>query len=198
MKPVLLLSAMLLISTASFAQPKDFERKAFSVGPIVGIGHSWIMPYANARYMPSFSAGAFAIYSTTEHWGIGMDVRYSVEGSRIKEPEFDTRNERINYVRVPIRLIYFGGSFGDNLRPKFTLGPSMGFLVGYDGPVNSTENTFDFGVTASGGFNYLVYPATWLNVDLGYYQGLTDVILHTGTREMNGNVQLNLGIAFDI
>lgn len=198
MKRALLISALALISTASFAQPKDFERKAFSVGPIVGIGHSWIMPYANARYMPSFSAGAFAIYSTHEHWGVGMDVRYSVEGSRIKEPEQETRNERINYVRVPLRLIYFGGKFGDNFRPKYTIGPSMGFLVGYEGPISSTENTFDFGMTASAGFNVLVYSATWLNIDLGYYQGFTDVIQHTGTREMNGNVQLNVGMAFDI
>jgi hypothetical protein len=198
MKPVLLLSAILLISTASFAQPKDFERKSFSVGPVVGLGHSWIAPYANARYMPSFSAGAFAIYSPIEHWGIGIDVRYSVEGSRIEEPEFGTRNERINYVRVPIRMMYFCGQWGDNFRPKFTLGPTLGFLVGYEGPVNSSENTLDFGLTSSAGFNYLVYPATWLNVDLSYYQGFSDVIQHTGMREMNGNVQLNVGIAFDI
>ncbi len=197
MKRILILPFALFFAVAANAQ-KEPARKEFSVGPVIGFGHAWMSPVANSEYHPAYSAGGFAIYSPIEHWGIGMDVRYSIEGSHKFLPESGKTNTQYDYLRVPIRAIYFFGGWGNDLRPKVMAGPSMGFLVKQTGPTYTSEDKFDFGITAAGGFNYRIHDNTWLNFDAGYYHGLTDVIQHTSEREQQRNVMVNVGIGFEI
>jgi hypothetical protein len=197
MKRIIILPVALLLTVAMYAQPEP-SRKAFSVGPVIGFGHAWMSPAANSEYNPGMSAGVFGIYSPVEHWGVGMDVRYSIEGSRKEYAEVGAVNEQFHYLRVPVRAMYFFGGYGDDFRPKITLGPSMGFLLAHSGPVYTSANTFDFGVTASGGFNYRIYRGAWLNADAGYYHGLTDAVLHTENHEMQRNLMVNVGIGLEI
>lgn len=194
--------ALLLAVTAS-AQSNDvvddgLSRKQFSFGPVVSYGHSWISPYGNSVFMPSMSVGVFGIYSPIEHFGIGMDVRYSQEGSKVDNAEGGTTTTRIDYVRIPVRAMWFAGELGDDFRPKVTLGPSFGFKTKYDGPSVYNPNGFDIGLLGSAGFNYRVARATWLNFDVGYYQGITEVLPQSARAERNGNVSVNLGVGFDI
>jgi hypothetical protein len=197
MKRMIILPVALLLLTAAHAQT-EISRKSFSVGPVIGIGHSWMSPVANSEYKPSMIAGVFAIYSPVEHWGIGMDVRYSVEGSKREFPETGVITQEFHYLRVPVRAMYFFNAWGDDFRPKIAVGPSMGFLIAHDAPSFTSENKFDFGVTASGGFNYRIYRGTWLNADVGCYHGLTDVVQHTESRELHRNIMLNVGIGLEI
>jgi hypothetical protein len=56
----------------------------------------------------------------------------------------------------------------------------------------------DLGVNASAGFNYRLVDRTWLNVDLNYYHGLTDIIEAAAIDQKNRNVGLNVGVSFGI
>lgn len=197
MKRMIIVPVALLLMTAAHAQT-EISRKAFSVGPVIGFGHAWMSPVAGSEYNPAMSAGVFAIYSPVEHWGVGMDVRYSIEGSKKSVPEIGFVNQQFHYLRVPVRAMYFFNGWGDDFRPKIAVGPSMGFLLTHDGPVYTTENKFDFGITASGGFNYRIYRGTWLNADVGCYHGLSDAILHTENREMQRNIMVNVGVGLEI
>jgi hypothetical protein len=197
MKRIIILPVALILTIAAYAQGEP-DRKAFSVGPVIGFGHAWMSPVRNSDFNPAYSAGAFAIYSPAEHWGIGMDVRYSIEGVKKVAPEVGERNLQYDYLRVPIRAMYFFGDWGDDFRPKVTLGPSMGFLLKQESPPYTPENKFDIGLTATGGFNYRIHDNTWLNFDLGCYHGLKDVVEGTGQSEKNRNIGVNLGIGFEL
>lgn len=197
MTRLIIASAALLLAISVNAQGEP-KRKAFSAGPIMGMGHAWMTPTAHSAYNPAMSAGIFAIYSPVEHWGIGMDVRYSIEGSKRVYPEGVTVNQDFHYLRVPLSAIYFFGKWGDDFRPKIAVGPSLGFLIGSDTPSYISENTLDFGLHASAGFNYRIYGNTWLNADLGCYHGFTDAIENTNNKEYQNNIMVNLGIGFEI
>lgn len=197
MKRSILLPVALFLTLIAFAQ-RDPNRKAFSFGPVIGFGHAWMTPTAYSEYNPGMSAGGFVIYSPVEHWGIGMDVRYSIEGTKRNMPETGIVNYQYHYLRVPLRAIYFFGDYGDDFRPKITVGPSMGFLIGEKGAPYTSASTLDFGVTASGGFNYRIYKGAWLNMDAGCYHGLTDAVQHTENRELHRNIMLNVGLGLEI
>ena len=197
MKKSIILGCMLLLSVSAFSQdaltPKNSK---FSIGPTFGFGHSYIMPY-RSEFFPSWNVGLTSIYAPYEHFGVGLDVRYSAEGARLKI-EGGTRTSEINYIRVPVKAIVFFRSWEDDFRPKLTVGPSFGFLVSEKDPYDAKVWPFDAGVNASLGFNYRLRSAIWLNTDINFYQGLTDVRKESGVQERNGNIGLNLGIAFGL
>ena len=192
-----------LLSATSFAQTDIVENagepSTFSIGPSVGVGHGWIAPGSNWQYYPSWSVGIMSIYGPFEWWGIGYEVRYSVEGGK-RHYESGDRITKLQYIRIPIKGMVFFGDYEDDFRPKLTLGPSMGFLLNKDDADDFGVKAypFDLGANMSAGFNYRLRPGTWLNFDVNYYQGLLDVRKNTGRQEYNGNLGLNLGIAFGI
>ncbi len=197
MKKLVILGCFLLANTFAYSQdaltPKTSK---FSIGPTVGFGHSYIMPY-HSEFFPSWNVGLTSTYAPYEHFGIGLDVRYSAEGARLKI-EDGTRTSEINYIRVPVKAIIFFRSYEDDFRPKLTVGPSFGFMVSESDPYDAKVWPFDAGVNASLGFNYRLKSAIWLNTDINFYQGLTDVRKESGVQERNGNIGLNLGIAFGL
>lgn len=197
MKRIMILPLALLLTVAAYGQ-RVVNRKTVTIGPVIGFGHSWMSPVKYSEFNPSFSAGGFAIYSPVEHWGVGIDARYSIEGAKKTIPETGEIDIQYDYLRVPIRAMYFFGSWKDDFRPKITAGPSMGFLLKQKGPGYTTENKFDIGLTASGGFNYRIHDGTWLNFDAGWYHGFSDVIQHTPRVEKHRNMMVNLGIGFEI
>jgi hypothetical protein len=209
MKKILLFLNCIAISYFSFSQnnnkidpPVPAEPSVFSIGPQGGFGHSWIHSSAEGtRFQPSWDAGISAVYSPWEHWGFELDARYSVEGRKIEREvkqgdviKTITSVTQLNYLRIPIKGVYFFRTYEHDFRPKITLGPSIGFLTG---EINSVgANTVDFGVNASLGFNYRLVRAIWLTADVNYYQGFVDVYDNTSDRELNGNIRLDLGVSF--
>src|ERR1700740_122765 len=87
---------------ASISLTAQTEHKAFSLGPTVGMNHSFLMPY-KSQYYPTWTAGLSCIYSPGEHWGVGGDVRFSKEGSKAKTIEGVTQEVELDYLRVPIK-----------------------------------------------------------------------------------------------
>jgi outer membrane protein W len=198
MKRVMIITAILGIGIISKAQ-------TFSIGPTGGYGHSWITNSSgDSKFNPAWNAGLSFIYSTRSNFGIGADVKYSTEGNKVVENGI-TNTINANYVRVPLKLIYFFGASNSAVRPKISAGPSFGFLTA----ANETSNVsgvkvktdisndiknFDFGVDAAAGLNFRLAPRTWLNTDIGYYQGLTDMTKNNNATQRNGNVGVNVGL----
>jgi outer membrane protein W len=185
-----------------------------SFGPTAGFGHSWTNSEKGSldrMFHPSYNLGGKLVYSFVSHWGISGDVKFSSEGQTLGVDNENKVVGRLNYIRVPLQGIYFFGEYGDAVRPKVSLGPSFGFLVGgktktyEDDEVIATAKSkdyaegFDFGVTGAIGANFRISPNTWLNTDIAYYHGVTDVLKNAmNENAKNRNLGLNVGLTFGI
>lgn len=188
MKKIITLISTLVISSGIFAQSK------FSIGPSGGFGHAFITPYSDAQFKPSWNVGLTSIYSPVEHWGIGIDAKFSQEGSKVKVGE-NSADLTLNYFRLPLKGYYFFKPYADNFRPKISLGPCLGILSD-DQKSTSTHTKVDFGVTGAIGFNYRLADEVWLDIDAAYYQGFVDLYKGDADKQLNGNITLNAGIIF--
>jgi outer membrane protein W len=198
MKKVLIVIAILSIGIFTKAQ-------TFSIGPTGGFGHSWISnSNGDGKFNPAWNAGLSFIYSTKTNFGIGADVKYSSEGNKV-EAAGVSNVINANYVRVPVKLIYFFGNNGSAVRPKIYAGPSFGFLTGANESatvsgvkvktdISDDIKSFDFGVTAGAGLNFRLAERTWLNTDLAFYHGFTDMTKNNNTTQQNANVGVNVGL----
>lgn len=199
MKKIIIL-AFVSVWVTSYSQnnntiipPQPIEQSKFSIGVKGAFGHSFLMPYSDPSFMPSWDAGLSAIFSPFEHLGFGIDGTYSREGVKFKTLEYTSTTE-LDYIRVPVKVIYFFREYENDFRPKVAIGPTIGFLTNKG--ENSGYNTTDFGANASLGFNYRLLRGVWLNMDASYYQGLTDIYKLNNEKDLNGNVRLNLGLSF--
>lgn len=201
MKKFLLL---LVISSGLFVNAK--AQSKFSIGPNAGVGMSWISNDGDAKAKLAGNVGLSTVYSATEHFGLGLDLKYSFEGVKSKT---DNSSLDMNYVRIPLKAIYFFNGYGDKLRPKIAIGPSFGFLTSAkakdgSGPsvdVKEIFNSFDLGVTAAAGLNYKLVSNTWLNLDVSYLHGISDIIKNNTSgsdASHNRNIQLNVGVNFGL
>src|SRR3990167_6084728 len=131
MKKMLTIATVLLAFSAVFSQETpEKPTKVLSVGPSVGFGHTGIRNTDGTDlFKPSWSAGLIINYSTSEHVGFAADVLYSIEGALVENNDGEEIDLTLQYVRVPFKFAYFFGTFEDNLRPKVTVGPSLGFLI---------------------------------------------------------------------
>ncbi len=173
--------------------PAPIEESKFSFGVKGGFGHSFITPYNNYKFMPSWNAGISVVYSPFAHWGYGMDVMYSEEGARFGNAE-QSYTTHLNYIRIPVKAIYFFRPYEADFRPKLALAPTVGFLTNHS--QQPQYNTFDFGVAGTLGFNYRMVRAIWLSVDATYYQGLIDNFDYNNVNDLNGNIRLDVGVNF--
>lgn len=203
MKTILTVAAALFTFSVAFSQEEPRNKtKTFSIGPAVGFGHTGIRKTAGTDvFKPSWSAGVILNYSTSEHIGLAADVLWSVEGGRVESGGFEN-DLTLQYIRVPLKFVYFFGDFANDLRPKITLGPSLGFLIDASNDMGSTGTSdvtsfyekFDIGLNASLGFNWKLGTNIWLNTDLNYYTGFIAI----RGDDYNSNFGLRVGVAFGL
>lgn len=204
MKKMMLGLAIISCATASYAQN-------LSLGPTAGFGHAWTSSptyTADHQFHASYNLGAKLVYSFMSHWGVSADVKFSGEGQNVGTDKDNKGVWRSNYIRVPLQGIYFFGDYGQAVRPKISLGPSFGFLVGgktklyEDGNVTMETKTsnlfesFDFGLTGAVGANFRLAEGTWLNTDIAYYHGLTNIAKSGDAK--NRNIGINVGVTFPL
>jgi outer membrane protein W len=203
-----LLAGMFTTAAAQDATNKT-KRNYFSLGPVLGYGHSWIGQTEGKKLFNSTGyLGLGMVYSRFAHWGFGADLVVSSEGQRARYnlggTDYKATNDAL-YIRLPLKAIYFFGEYGDRIRPKVYAGPSLGFKVNemHDAdddilkPTGNIFNTFDLGVQAGAGANFRVSRRAWLNADISYYQGVLDAIDDgNGDYNTNQNIRLNLGLLF--
>lgn len=183
-----------------------------AIGVTAGIGHSWLSEQAGRTVgHPAFNVGGSFIYSTTRHWGIGFDIKYSREGRATRyAPDDHLERANLDYIRVPLRLTYFFNDLNKDVRLKLSLAPTMGFLAsarykiwdadGHEEANNSFKdqvNGFDFGLTFGAGVNFRVSERAWLTTELAYYNGFVNVAKYGGTT-LNRNLAFNAGLMFGI
>jgi hypothetical protein len=214
MKKILtMVVAVLAASSTVLAQESaasNAREKIISVGPVVGFGHSGVRNVGyDDIFKPSWNAGLTMNYSSWEHIGLSVDLFYSKEGGRYQMNNGNEIDLTLHYVRLPIKLAFFMGDYTNDFRPKFTIGPSVGFLIddsfevsgdGSRAGINSNfdqedYNNIDFGGQATIGFNYKMAERIWLNVDGYYYQGLSRI---DDLSHYNADFGLRAGVAFGL
>jgi len=182
-----------------------------SLGVTGGFGHSWFSYVGDKTFDPAFNGGLTFTYSSTQHWGFGIDAKFSREGLRV-ERDGNTFTSKLDYIRIPVRVSYFLNDYTHNIRPKFTLAPTLGIAIGAnetfeneDGDketmdVSDEVNTIDIGASAAFGVNFRLSPKVWLTTDLVYYNGFLNVYKDTEDGEFyaNRNVSFNVGITYGI
>ena len=201
MKNLLLIFAFIATSlTVGYSQE-------FSLGPVVGVNFATLSDApGQTRALVAPNAGLALVYSTEEHWGIGVDLKYSGEGV-VTEQRGLTAKTKLNYVRVPVKFYYFFNKFGDDFRPKIYIGPSFGILAGgkteqfteigtFKTDSKDLYEKFDAGALIGTGFNYRIGTGTWLNFDVAYAHGLLN-IAKSGKR-YNRNLFASIGLAFGL
>lgn len=211
MRKLLLLFAGCLFSVFCFAQSRNGGAHYLSLGPVVGFGHSWVSGVENQKFKPSVQAGIRLIHSRHEHWGWGADLVVSHEGFKAKD-ELSGLEWKANpvYLRLTPKLYYFFGKYGQKIRPKLFVGPSVAYKIDErisidDEKLSKDEvkmlfgdemfHDGDLGITAGAGLNFLLSRNTWLNLDFAYTQGLLDV---TDDGNANRNFRLNVGVLFGL
>ncbi len=194
----------IILFSILFIQVGILKAQTLSVGPMVGINASTFSGPTNTKSLAGVALGAFANYSVNEHVGIGAKFIYSQLGTDYKNVDYINR---LHYLQMPITAIYYFGEVGDKFRPKVFGGPYLGTLLSAtlkDG-VKITETNggpvykkLDFGALVGVGFNYRIQSRTWLNVDAGFSQGLTDVNESPTASFKNQAFALNVGVSFPI
>ncbi len=190
-----LLLSLLICSSLCFTAEAQSK---FSLGPNAGVGHSWISNTENAKFKLAANAGLSLVYSAAEHFGIGLDAKYSYEGVK---GSGSNNSLDLNYFRFPLKAIYFFNDHGDKLRPKIFAGPSFGFLSSAkrdNTDIKSSFNSSDFAITAGAGFNYRLVRNSWFNADINYLHGISDITKSSPDENHNRNVGINVGVNFGL
>jgi hypothetical protein len=127
----------------------------------------------------------------------------------------------LSYIRIPLMLNIFAGKLGNPVRPKLMLGPSVGFLMkvknesevtvqnnGSTNTVTTTSeskkgyNTTDFGGVIGAGVNIRLADRLWLDTDLRYYMGLSDLYDNDNGNDndmpKNQHLQLSFGLGIGL
>ena len=173
MKKIILLFALAIFSTFSFAQSKYGVRAGLNVsnldyepGPLFGNTHR-----------NGFAIGFFAEYGLSESFSISPEIQFSAEGAKEEE-------HRLDYIQLPVLFKYH---FGDKL--SLGAGPMFGLKAwehedGY--------NNFAFSVL--GGIEYVITDMFF--VDVRYHYGLSNVIDEdfSSLEATNSNIQFGVGI----
>ncbi|MBC7451008.1 MAG: PorT family protein [Cytophagales bacterium] len=211
MKRIILTVVVFIAAVTGYAQH-------MSIGITVGSGTSRMSNSGqDVVHKESCNVGGTFVYSTDTHWGFAADVKYSREGYKYTYPgtgsyEGQTLDTRVSsdFIRIPIRAIYFFNTYDKGVRPKISLGPSVGFLTGgkirveddktnlSKTPVKDQFNAVDLGIQGTIGVDFRLAQDVWLRTDIAYYQGFLKQNTYGSNNMMNMNLVLNLGLTVGI
>lgn len=210
---------LILASAAIFGATQQSNAQAFSIGPVAGIGHTWITNVpGNTDFKIAPALGIGMMYSRS-NWGFGGDVLVSHEGyiAEYRDDQGGQYDVNINpiYIRVNPKVAYYFSNWGNWIRPNVYVGPSIGFKVdevqdysvnnngnGADN-LNMNSNLFDktdVGAIGGVGVNMRVAKKTWFTLGGEYYMGFTDAQsdFYRGVNNQNRNARLKVGFMFGI
>lgn len=191
---------LIILTFISLATLNAYSQNV-SIGPIIGFNYTKISNTEGSEFKPGINTGIFLNYSTKTDFGLNASVIYSqLGGDLVNSDNFI----RLNYLQIPVNLVYY---FGEGMkkgafRPKIFLGPYVGFLLSANSPGFTDEqtlkqlNTSDLGINIGTGFNFAIQSQTWINVDLKYGHGLTQV--PKVFNYQNRALSLSVGISFPL
>ena len=201
-KKSLLFVAAFAVSSSLCAQ----RARNLSIGPMIGVNVSNLRgDIDNNTAKAGLVAGGFFNYSIVEHFGISGQVTYSQQGANFTEPMYGLGERlKLNYLNVPLLAVFY---FGEGLRPgtvrpKLFLGPHANFLLVAKDKAGQTRtkefNGVDFGATLGGGLNIALRNQRWVNLDVRYGLGLSDVRKNDNLDWKNGAFAATVGISFPL
>lgn len=198
-------NCIILLLSLTLGLSQAFAQENVSIGPIAGVSlanlHGDIV---NTDTKAGLTIGAFYNYSSKSGFGFSGQLLYTQLGAQTMNK---TAELNLNYIQAPLLFTFFFGRFGDRLRPKLFVGPSLNFLVSakdkngnnINGDSNSrVYNVFDLGITGGAGLNYELTRKVWLNFDVRYGLGLLDVTKDPNTSVQNRNFGINVGLSFPL
>ncbi|MBD2751440.1 porin family protein [Spirosoma validum] len=210
-------STLLSFILVSCCLSGSFAQQRFSAGPRIGLNMSNYWGNAdNMSFKPGFTAGAFLMYSSLNHFGISADVLYSQRGTKFNDGRYKF-TQHVNYLEIPVVARYFLTLSG-NFRPNVFIGPSLGIKLNAKrtdgevlaGPATQVniDNTGDFhslDLGATGGFqlNWGVGPRQRFLLDARYNLGLSNVQALPNLWGANNNIHnsvitVTLGYGFGV
>ena len=193
MKKISLLLAICAGSILMSAQ----DQPRFTIGTKGGFGHSYIMPYKNSGFHGSWFIGLATAYQFAERWAIGVDALYSSEGGTFKSVNLPVETKvttELDYMRIPIKAMYYLTPTTSDFRPRLSVGPTFGVLMAED----TGYKDMDFGLNAGLGFTYELLEDFWLTTDVHYYHGMMDIYAGNSEKDRNGNIRLDIGFTFGL
>ncbi|WP_083882529.1 porin family protein [Fibrisoma limi] len=227
LKSIFLRFSLPILAISSICISNAYAQQRFSAGPRVGLNLSNYWGNAdNMSFTPGFTAGAFLMYSSLNHFGISADVLYSQRGTRYDGPLFvspgpsntiDFR-QRVNYLEIPVVARYFLTLAG-NFRPNVFIGPSVGIKLNakranaelngveddrFNGDNSNDFKDLDLGATAGFQLNWRAGERQRFLIDARYTLGLAEVQSNLpniwGRRESlsNSAFTLTLGYGFGV
>ncbi len=192
-KSILALSVILTVNSL-------FAQTTTSIGPMIGFNSSVYKGDISTEKWKSadLNAGLFLNHSRNETFGFRVEALYSSMGTA-----FTNSSEvvKTGYIQVPVYGVAYLGKKGTSVRPKLMAGPYVGFLTNVGGTkVNLNKddyNKVDFGLKGAAGINFRLNREIWLNTDLYYGLGLTD-LYKSDTDVYNNSWGLNVGVSFPV
>lgn len=216
LRSMLLMCAGTLAISTAVAQTQSAMEGSWTIGPKIGLNaSSFSSKAADHRLGPA--AGITFSYDYNERNGITGDVLYSFKGGEqeTKSGSVSTkRSTELSYIEIPVQGMYYFRE-GMRFRPKLGIGPYAAVLldadevvkteIDRDGPDAGTEDetdvstygTFDWGVVGTTGFKCELRDDTWLNVDLRYGHGFSDIADENGEVDIKNRswaLQVGLGL----
>lgn len=143
-------------------------------------------------------------YSINENFGLNAKLLFSQMGTGTDNSDDIVR---LNYIQLPVSMVYFFGKNGNTLRPKLFAGLYGAYLLqardkdGNDIVFQNGDDVYvksDFGAQLGAGLNYIIRPRTWLNLELLYSTGFSSVVDVEGTKNRNNGFQISAGISFPL
>ncbi|MCF0060074.1 PorT family protein [Dyadobacter chenwenxiniae] len=195
---------ILLLAVTSFVTRVQAQENV-SIGPIVGVSiANFRGDVSDTDWKPGLTVGGFYNYSSESGFGFSGQLLFTQMGAQVRNK---TDEINLNYIQAPLLATFFFGQYGDKVRPKIFLGPSLNFLVGAKNKngdnLNGDSNNrvyspFDLGLTFGAGINIRLQEKVWLNLDARYGLGLIDVTKDGNSNVKNHNFGINAGLSFPL
>lgn len=199
MKNCIILLAFVFASLTAAAQEN------VSIGPVAGLSlANFRGDVSETNWKPGLTIGGFYNYSSRTGFGFTGQLLFTQLGAQTQNKNAEVN---LNYIQVPLLATFYFGRYGNPVRPKIFLGPSLHFLTSarnqngdnINGDVNNRVYTpFDLGLTFGGGVNFELSPKIWLNLDARYNLGLLDVTRATNVSVFNNNFAFMAGLSFPL
>ncbi|KQS31094.1 porin family protein [Dyadobacter sp. Leaf189] len=198
-------NCIILLLVALVCSQQAQAQENVSIGPIAGVSIANLRgDISNTNWKPGLTIGGFYNYSSETGFGFSGQLLFTQLGAQTDSK----RNEiNLNYIQAPLLATFFFGKYGDVVRPKIFLGPTLNFMTSardkngnnINGDSNNRNySVFDLGGAVGAGLNIRLAQKIWLNFDARYGFGLLDITRLDNSNIKNNNWGINTGLSFPL
>lgn len=208
MKKIIIKSVLAASVTIFATSNMSAQTTSNSLGFKGGYQMSSLNSHAFENSFSGFNTGLTFVHSKHVNYGWGGDLLYARSGGTYTRIIGDgipvSHTVAIDEIRILPKGYLFLGDRQNKLRPKFSVGPAVSFLLAANDQITSANHTSSFTIASleavlGAGFNYKIREAMWLVFDTEYALGLTDVnnVRVLDANGLKNNIfSVNLGLAF--